>query len=159
MPSRAFPATPPYVRFAYTAVRSVMQSNTRESARTCRGFGQMDAESASAHTGYGFESQPPTCLSFRSGLHSPFRVDLSVCSAFRHWSASIVSPTARTTMPSADFCATFGEPSDSPSPPYANRAQISRGNSDQLLCPSSELRRTLRWNTTGLRHAGAARPT
>src|SRR5258708_26326466 len=35
----------------------------------------------------------PTGLSSRSGLQPPFRLDLSVASAFPPWSASLASPT------------------------------------------------------------------
>ena len=38
------------------------------------------------------------------------RLGLSVCSAFRLWSASLALPTAWPTMPSADFCATVRTP-------------------------------------------------
>jgi hypothetical protein len=43
---------------------------------------------------------------FRSGLRSPFPAWPSCWSAFRLWSASISSPTALSTLPSADICAT-----------------------------------------------------
>lgn len=39
------------------------------------------------------------------------RLGLSVDSAFRHWSASLALPTARPTMPSADFCPAIRLPS------------------------------------------------
>jgi hypothetical protein len=42
---------------------------------------------------------------FRSGLRSPFSAWPS-CWSFRLWSASISSPTALSTLPSADYCAT-----------------------------------------------------
>ena len=52
----------------------------------------------------------------RSGLRPSFPARPICCSAFRHRSASLASPTARTTMPSADFCLTMGSPRGSPSP-------------------------------------------
>jgi hypothetical protein len=45
---------------------------------------------------------------YRSGLRSSFPARPIRCSAFRPWSASISSPTARPTTPFADFCNTIG---------------------------------------------------
>ena len=72
---------------------------------------------------------------YRSGLHLSFPAPPIWCSAFRLRSASIASPTAPATMPSADFYAAIGLPHGSPSP-YQSLArdttQISPGKSDRL---------------------------
>ena len=62
----------------------------------------------------------------RSGLHQPFPAPPSCCSASRHWSASIASPTAPATMPSADFCDAIGSPLGSPSPDSGTRRRPPR---------------------------------
>ena len=46
----------------------------------------------------------------RSGLRPSFPARPICCSAFRPWSASLASPTAWPTMPSADFCAAVRSP-------------------------------------------------
>ena len=123
---------------------------------TIRSVRNSDDAGCPLPTAFRLRGSSPTRSSIRSGLRSSFRVDLSVLSAFRHWSASLVSPTTRSTMPSADFCIAIS---------YAQSMlgawttmQISRGNSDHLLCPSSEIRPALRWMTRDFAKPGSLIP-
>ena len=68
----------------------------------------------------------------RSGLRPSFPARLICCSAFRRWGASMASPTARPTMPSADFCAAVRGPCGSLSSSHRDTAQTSRGKFDRL---------------------------
>src|SRR3954447_10509012 len=54
------------------------------------------------------------------------RLSLSVDSAFRHWSASLVLPTTRPTMPSADFCSAVRLPFNRPQSPRRHGADLLR---------------------------------
>ena len=80
------------------------------------------------------------------------------CSAFRPWSASLASPTALPTMPSADSCAAVRSPRGVLSSRSRNTTQVSPGKFDRL-------RRTPAGSTTsvfdgsGLRDSLPARPT
>jgi hypothetical protein len=68
----------------------------------------------------------------RSGLRPSFPARPICCSAFRLWSASLASPTAWPTTPSADFCAAVGSPLGFPSSETRKTTQTSPGKFDRL---------------------------
>jgi len=81
------------------------------------------------------ESHVLPAAPIRSGLHSPLPARPICCCAFRRCSASIASPTTRTTMPSADFCCAVREPRGDA---LANRLSFSSIRMDGGLTPPSD---------------------
>jgi len=74
------------------------------------------------------------------------------------WSASLASPTAWPTMPSADFCVPIRSPRGSLSPKLRDGTQTSRGKSDRLHhTPAGST--ALALDGCGLRDQLSARPT
>ena len=126
----------------------------------------------------GFHPDPPSrrpvsCLDFRphvvhespvllaapnrSGLRPSFPARPICCSAFRHWSASLASPTHGPTMPSADFCAAVRPPCDSLSPDSGTRRRPPEVSSTAFPAHPPDLQpRAL--DGYGLRDQSPARP-
>ena len=93
----------------------------------------------------------------RLGLRPSFPGRPICCSAFRPWSASLASPTARPTMPSADFCLAVRGSLGLLSRLAGDTKQISRGKLNRLRCTTAGS--TLRaLDGYGLRDTLPARP-
>ena len=92
------------------------------------------------------------------GLQSSFPVRPSCFSAFRLWSASLALPTARPTLPAADFrCRAQNESLHSQSH-FRDPQRISRGKLDRLLRATTEFT-PCAFDRYGLRDHVPARPT
>ena len=78
----------------------------------------------------------------RSGLRPSFPAWPIRCSAFRPWSASIASPTAEPTMPSADFCVAVRAPFESLSSKRGTRRRPPRVSSVAFRAQLPDLRFT-----------------